>query len=158
MQVDLISFLDIPYEVQMETRKWRNSEQIAKYFKIPYITENVHKNWLNSLKQEKPKTVAFLIKKDGINVGVTYFHSIDYDHKFADWGIYIYPSSFCGLGIGTIVLDKCLDFARQNLDLSFLYLDVMKDNLKAVKLYEKFGFIFVGIEENENFLRYQKKL
>ncbi len=157
MNVELISFLDIPYEVQMETRHWRNSEQVAKYFKIPYITEDVHKNWLHSLKQKMPKAVAFLIKVNGKNVGVTYFHSIDYKKKEADWGIYIYDSNLRGLGIGKKVLDSCLEYARKKISMSVIYLDVLKDNYRAISLYEAMGFVRIDLSDNV-FLRYKKDL
>ena len=81
MNISLVSFLDVPYDLQMKTREWRNSEQVTKYFRIPHITEEQHKKWLASLHNNPPSTIAFMIMDDAEPVGVTYFHSINYDAK-----------------------------------------------------------------------------
>ena len=159
--VKLISFLDLPYELQLETRNWRNSENVSKYFKIKYIEEDTHKKWLSSLNIKKPKNIAFVIEVNKEYIGVVYFHSIDYDKKQGDWGIYIYKDDFRGKGIGTEVLTKSIEYAKNELKLNFLFLDVLDSNNKAKKLYEKLGFIFTGdkdIQENKVFLRYRLEL
>lgn len=157
MEISLVSFLDVPYELQLKTRDWRNSEAVAKYFKIPYISEEQHKKWLENLKKENPSSIAFIINKDSVPIGVTYFHTINYENKIADWGIYIYDENARGLGIGKIVLSDCLKFAKYSLNLSAVYLDVLKNNNRAIKLYESLGFKYID-SNNENFLRYINKL
>ena len=32
--IKLINFLDIPYDLQMESLNWRNNENVSQYFKI----------------------------------------------------------------------------------------------------------------------------
>ena len=46
--IELINFLEVPYEIQLETRNWRNSNSVLKWFKIPFIDEETRKNWLES--------------------------------------------------------------------------------------------------------------
>lgn len=157
MHISLISFLNIPYEVQLETRNWRNSEHVAKYFKISHISEEQHKNWLKSLNNNNPTNIAFIISKDDNFIGVTYFHSIDYEKKEADWGIYIYEQNLRGCGIGKIVLEECLQYAKNILNMSFVYLDVLKKNNRAIKLYEKLGFERIN-SDDKNYFRYINKL
>ncbi|WP_096024134.1 UDP-4-amino-4,6-dideoxy-N-acetyl-beta-L-altrosamine N-acetyltransferase [Campylobacter lanienae] len=152
--IELISFLNIPYDLQMQTRQWRNSPNVSKYFKIPYISEETHKNWLNSLKKDKPSSIAFIIKANAQNVGVTYFHSINYEKNYADWGIYIYNENFRGKHIGQAALKESIKYAKDILNFSELYLDVKEDNAAAIKLYEKMSFIPTG-ERDEGFLRYK---
>ena len=163
MNISLKSFSEIPFELQMESRKWRNSKEVTKYFKINYISKEQHQSWLESLKEPNPKSIAFVIMKDNIPIGVTYFHSINYNKKTADWGIYIYSKNLRGQGIGNIVLSKCIIYAKKTLKLTNLYLDVLIDNYRAIKLYEKMGFNCVSGEENYTavnpiFLRYELKL
>ena len=145
--IELVNFLEVPYELRMETRNWRNSEKIAKWFKIPFIDEETHKKWLESLKNETPKNIAFLIKHNGSFAGVTYFHSINYETKSADWGIYIYEDALRGKGIGSIALEKSIDFAFNSLGLKKIFLDVLNTNEKAKNLYTSKGFKYCG-EEN----------
>ena len=157
MTVRLASFVDIPYEIQLKTREWRNSENVTKYFKIKHIDTETHKKWLQSLTMDNPKNIAFLIMYNEHPVGVTYFHSIDYEKKEADWGIYIYDSNLRGVGIGKNTLENCLEYARNRLTVSTVYLDVLKDNYRAISLYEKMGFVRID-SDDDVFLRYKNNL
>ena len=152
-EVKLVNFLDVSYELQLQTRYWRNSSDVAKYFKIKNIEEDVHAKWLESLHREKPTTVAFMIEIDGEYIGVTYFHSINYDLGYADWGMYIYDTKHRGKGVGTKVLQNCIKYAKNVMHFNTLYLDVLNTNNPAIALYEKCGFRFVE-KEKDNFLRY----
>lgn len=154
--ISLENFLDVPYKLQLKTRNWRNSENVTKYFQIPYIEELVHKKWLNSLKEPSPRNVAFMIKSDNDYIGVTYFHSIDYKNKSADWGIYIYELNMRGKGIGTNVISKMINFSKNELKLNKLYLDVLETNKVAIKLYTHNGFRYLS--KNGKFLRYYLEL
>lgn len=49
--------------------------------------------------------------------------------------------------IGSKILEKLIEIS-QNLGSSFLTLEVNKNNLNAIKLYEKFGFKNLGIRKN----------
>lgn len=148
----LENFLVVPYDLQLTTRDWRNSNDVAKYFQITYIDEHTHKKWLNSLKENLPTNIAFMIKSNDEYIGVTYFHSIDYENKLADWGIYIYKSNMRGKGIGTQVIFEIIKYAKNKLKLKKLYLDVLETNKVAIKLYTHNGFIYLG--SNGKFLRY----
>lgn len=142
--IELINFLTTSYDKQFATLSWRNSEQVAKYFQIKYIEEEIHKNWLDKLKSPNPTTIAFFIRVDGQDVGVTYFHSIDYEKKHADWGMYIYYENLRGYGIGKEVLSHCLCYAKDELNLDKVFLEVLEDNLIARRVYENAGFKFVS--------------
>ena len=145
--IELVNFLEVPYELQMETRNWRNSENVAKWFKIPSIDENTHKNWLESLKKENPKNIAFIIKYKENFAGVTYFHSVNYETKSADWGIYIYDENMRGKGLGSKALKKSIKYAFDVLGFEKLYLDVLSTNEPAKRVYMNHGFEYCG-EEN----------
>ena len=155
--VSIINFLHIPYDLQLQTLQWRNAPCVARYFKIPRISLETHKKWLDSLAAQPPKTIAFMIKYDEQCIGVTYFHSIDYTSQRADWGMYIYREDFRGKGIGADVLSTLLDYATDKLNLKTVFLDVLSSNTHAVKLYEKCGFRAVANEEN-SFVRYRRDL
>ncbi len=156
MTISLIPFLNITLKERQETRHWRNQPNVARFFKIQYIDEQTHSNWLKSLEQPNPRNIAFTINANGNNIGVTYFHSIDYIKKEADWGIYIHKNDYRGKGIGKYALSECINFAHNKLNFSLLYLDVLEDNNKALELYKKFGFVIIG--RTDNFLRCQLNL
>lgn len=155
MSIKLVNFLDVPYDVQLEARNWRNQENVTRFFQIPHIDEQTHKNWLERLKDDNPKTIAFMIKCDEIYVGVAYFHSINYDEKIADWGMYISDKTLRGKGIGTETLTKCLEYAKKEINLQTVFLEVLENNTNAIKLYEKLGF--KKTSQKDNVIRYKNK-
>ena len=50
-------------------------------------------------------------------------------------------------GIASTLLGKMIDFAK-NENLEFVTLEVRESNIKAIKLYEKYGFLKVGSRKN----------
>ena len=93
---------------------------------------------------KNPTNVAFIIKCNNEYVGMTYFRNIS---DSADWGIYIFKSNSRGLGIGAYVLSEAITFAKYKLGLKKIFLEVLKDNIRAIKLYEK--YFFKRIYEND---------
>lgn len=154
--INLVNFKDEEYKIQLETLNWRNSEHVAKYFQIKHIDEFTHKKWLENINRENSSTVAFLIEFEGEYVGITYFSNINYEQKQSDWGIYIYKEDLRGKGIGKKVIQKSLEYAKSELNLNKIFLEVLEDNLVAKSLYENVGFKF-GSSKN-NVLRYSLNL
>ncbi|MDR0295929.1 MAG: GNAT family N-acetyltransferase [Prevotellaceae bacterium] len=154
--VELINFLDTLYEKQLATLTWRNAEQVAKYFQIKYIEEKIHKNWLAKLAMPNPKAIAFFIRINGQDIGVTYFHSIDHEKKQTDWGIYIYDETMRRKGVGKEALSECLRYAENVLKLNMVFLEILESNVAAKSLYEKFGFKLIW--QKGNIIRMGKTL
>ncbi len=50
-------------------------------------------------------------------------------------------------GIASTLLEEMIDFAK-NKNLEFITLEVRESNIKAIKLYEKYGFLKVGSRKN----------
>ncbi len=156
MNIQLINFLEREESLQVETLSWRNAPHVARYFQIQAIDLATHLNWLQKLKEIPPKTVAFFIEVNQDAVGVTYFHSIDYEKRCTDWGIYLHDENTRGKGIGQEALKESLHYAKTTLEMRSVYLEVLSDNLVAKHLYEQVGFRL--IEQKGSVLRYQKDL
>ena len=48
-----------------------------------------------------------------------------------------------GSGIGSALLEKCISFAKDN-EIEIINLDTRSDNIRAISLYKKFGFVKIG--------------
>ncbi len=155
--IELVPFADVFFDIQMETRGWRNKADVARYFKISAIDEATHENWLVSLQGERPKSMAFFIRFDGDFVGVAYFYSISYTDKSADFGIYITNADDRNKGIGTTVLKKMIRYAADVMRFRRLFLDVLASNKRAIAVYEGCGFAPTG-ENDGDFCRYVLEL
>jgi len=60
--------------------------------------------------------------------------------------------SHWGLGIGSLMMDALIGWARANRDLRKLNLRVRTDNARAIRLYERKGFKLEGTLRREMFL------
>jgi len=154
--IELVNFLDTSYEKQFSTLAWRNSKQVADYFQIKYIDEETHRNWLEKLQPPDFEVIAFFIRVDGVDVGVTYFHSIDHEMKQADWGMYIHDKNMRGKGIGQQALSQCLGYAHDEMRMHKIFLEVIEGNHAAIRLYEKLGFALLG--QKDDVIRMEKAL
>jgi len=153
----IVNFLDAPYELRLESFKWRTSPQVDEYFQLHNLTIENHEKWLNGLTLDNPRTIAFFIEFDGKPVGATFFQSIDWEGRECEWGIYIYDVTMRGKGIGTEALLQCLDFAHDTMRMKRVYLEVLSNNHVAQKSYESAGFIFMK-EKSDSVKIYVKEL
>ena len=60
-----------------------------------------------------------------------------------EFGISVRQSAW-GLGIGTLLLERLLAFAKDTAKADIVSLEVRSDNVRAIRLYEKFGFEKIG--------------
>jgi RimJ/RimL family protein N-acetyltransferase len=60
-----------------------------------------------------------------------------------EFGISVHPN-FQGIGIGRILIETLLDWAKRNATIEKVYLNVFATNKHAIKLYEDLGFIEEG--------------
>ncbi len=97
----------------------------------------------------KSKTdVMFVAECDGKIVGnaiVERNRIARYSHR-AEISITVLRE-FWGQGIGTRLMQMMIDFAKET-GIEILYLEARSDNERAISLYEKFGFVSVGIYKN----------
>ena len=125
--------------------KWRNSPSINQYFiyREPFTRES-HLNWLHN-KVEKGEVVQFMIMLNDNEIGTVYLRDIDYKNKKCEFGIFIGEESNWGKGFGTIASKLAIDYAFKNLKLNRVFLRVFPSNIRAIKSYEKIGFLREGI-------------
>lgn len=77
------------------------------------------------------------------NAGVTRVRdNLKYRHR-ANFGISL-QEEVCGLGLGTVMMQEILFIVKQTA-LEQLELTVFADNTRAIRLYEKIGFVKTGV-------------
>lgn len=77
------------------------------------------------------------------NAGVTRVRdNIKYRHR-ANFGISL-QEEVCNLGLGTLMLQEVFDIVKQTA-FEQLELTVFSDNARAIRLYEKVGFVKTGV-------------
>lgn len=75
----------------------------------------------------------------------------DFDTEVKGWSMsrFMIDKNYQNQGLGTKALQKFLEFFKENYKDEKLYTSASLDNLQAIKLYEKFGFIKKDIFEYE---------
>ena len=146
-EFELINFIDLNPEAKLMVLSWRNDERVRQWmFNQDIIDQENHFKYIEGLTSRKDK-LYFLVKKEGNPIGVIDFTSIDYDEEKAEIGLYANPTL---KGVGYFLMQEIIGYGFNVLDVKTLVSQVFHQNHKAIKLYEKFGFI--GVEKRENIL------
>lgn len=94
---------------------------------------------------DNPHSVMFVARLDGRIVGDISFTASARErlqHR-GEIGIAVMQEAW-GMGIGTKLMEAALDFAKNTAHAEIVHLEVRSDNLRAIHLYEKFGFRKIG--------------
>lgn len=135
---------------------WRNSALVKSHFILQTdFTMESQKKWMEQV-IEKGKAVQFMIEvieEGDFDIGTVYLRDLDELHKKAEYGIFIGEEFFLGKGFGTEAARLMLDFAFRELGLHKIYLQVLSDNERAIKSYEKAGFFREALLRDEVCIR-----
>ena len=135
--IELLDFTTLTKEEHQFILTWRNSENVSCYMHTKSITLEEHLAFVERLKQTSQKNY-FLVKKNDNYIGVIYL--VD-----TFLGLYANPEK---QKVGDILLEQIISFAFDKKQLFSLKAEVYKENLRAIKLYKRFGFEV--LEENEH--------
>ena len=134
----LTKFQDLSIEEKKEVLNWRNHPEIRKWMynkeKIPlknhikFIEKLKEKNDMIYLKVDDLGVVNFLKKNNTIEIGI---HKNPHKQK-----------------VGKKLLEFAINYAFNELKAKKIVLFVFEDNVKAINLYKKFGFIEVDKKDN----------
>ena len=118
----------------------RNKEELKKYISETNISLEQQKEWIKKYKEReiKNKEFYFIIEnKNKIPCGTVRIYDIK--ENSCTWGSFILDKTRPeGASYETILLST--NFIKYVLGIKNIYLDVRKENLKAIHIYEKFGF------------------
>lgn len=145
----MISIKKISYEDTDDIVRWRNSELVRKNFIFrEFFTREIHENWMRT-QVDTGKVVQFIIYENDRKVGSVYLRDIDKKNDKAEFGIFIGEEDCLGRGIGPESARLILNYGFDELKLNKIYLRVLAKNIRAIKSYEKIGFINEGIHRQD---------
>jgi len=115
---------------------WLNDPEIRILANVPKFTKQDQEKWFDSLIDiENYKIWGVVYDEEPIGVcGLKKITKKDCEY----WG-YIGNKDYWGIGIGSNILDQLIRYAK-NSGLESLWLVVINDNERAIRLYDKFGF------------------
>lgn len=128
---------------------WMNDDKVSQNLNI----SNENKNINSILKfidfaQCLDQNAHFAITNDNNEYcGTVSLKNINLKDKHAEFAIVI-PSKFNGKGIGNKAIKLIIEYAKNNLALHKIYLNVYENNTIAIHVYEKNGFKQKGVYED----------
>lgn len=135
--------------------QWRNSPEIIDCLgnNFIYISQTVDSAWYEQyLKQRHHQVRLAIIATDSDdyigNVNLTNIHQIN---RSAEFSILIGDTRYWSKGIGTLATQEMLRHGFEDLNLNRIELTVLKENQKAIRLYEKCGFQIEGCQRSAIF-------
>ncbi len=90
--------------------------------------------------------LLWMIEHEGRFIGTVRLHNLDEHDRRAQVAIGILDPQLLGQGLGTEVLQLVIQFAFEVLELHRLSLRVLSYNARAIRSYEKCGFVREGVE------------
>ncbi|ABW20043.1 UDP-4-amino-4,6-dideoxy-N-acetyl-beta-L-altrosamine N-acetyltransferase [Alkaliphilus oremlandii] len=136
---------------------WRIKLEVSQYmYTDPKLTLEIQQKWFESI-NEQNNSKYWIIKFDGVKIGLINICNIDYTNKRCSWAYYIGDTSFRGKGIATTLECNIYDYAFDILNLNKLCCEVFRFNEKVISIHEKFGSTIEGtlkqhIYKNGDFL------
>lgn len=130
-------------------RKWVNDRKTTEYLSAIFWfpqSEIDTSEFLNRAMRSAPNAAYFVIAdvKDESYIGQMDIFEINWKIRLGKLGTVIGNEAKRGKGYGTEALKLMLDYAFGVLGLERLELDVYADNKRAVRCYEKAGFVHEG--------------
>ncbi len=120
--------------------------RITKEMAIDFIRE-ARKDWKKNLNLHLAITDA-----EDEYMGTISLKNIDLQSKRAEYAISLRKKAQ-GKGIGYAASKKILEYAFIQMQLERIYLNVLKENKRAIALYERVGFIYEGEFRKHLYLR-----
>jgi RimJ/RimL family protein N-acetyltransferase len=127
--------------------KWINTPELVSFnsaFKP--VSRVQHLQWLGATKASN-NVVFFMIDhvESGTTIGSCQLKNINTHHRSAELQIRVGNRDFYGRGMGTDAIRQLINFGFTTLDLHRISLQVFSTNIRAIRAYEKNGFLREGL-------------
>ena len=151
---DRIRLREIEREDLPNFVKWFNDPEVRRYllFSNP-MSMAKEKDWFESYLKGEDLILGIECQQNGKwtligNVGI---HRTNWQHSFTNLGIVIGEKEFWGRGLGTDAIRTIVVHIFNELNLNRVALEVFDFNSRAIKCYEKAGFVHEGIMRQAQF-------
>jgi RimJ/RimL family protein N-acetyltransferase len=134
-----LSFVEYNEIFLEKSWKWLNESEIKKLTLTPTFTKEQQVQFFNSLKERKDYFIkGILFNSEAI--GACGLKNIDKQNQTAEFWAYIGEKQLWGKKLGVKILDEMFNQAKL-LNLKSITLNVSAENIRAISLYEKIGFV-----------------
>ncbi|AMW33175.1 Protein N-acetyltransferase, RimJ/RimL family [Fervidobacterium changbaicum] len=132
-----------------------NDEKTKEYLSLVFpMNQFLEEEWIkkNAISHNQAN---FSIEAGDNLIGSAGLMGIDWVARSAEYGIAIFDPNYWNKGIGTEVTQMMLRYAFEYLNLNRVWLRVFENNQRAIRVYEKCGFIQEGRMRQARYLKGQ---
>jgi len=141
----LTNFINLTKEQHKIVLSMRNDTSILKWMYGRHIIKlSEHLKFIKKLKNDKSNHYWLVRDSSGNYIGVISINKLHTENKNAYLGIYTNPS-IKTKGLGHVLIDCLKYLAFIEFKLHTLKLEVFENNKRAIKFYERNGFIREGL-------------
>lgn len=137
--------------------KWLNDPEVIAGLQLyAPLSLKDEEAWFENMLTRPPAEHAMVIEVEREGqwqpVGNCGMHNIDWRIRSAELGIFIGDKSRWNQGIGTQVMRLLLQYGFNTLNLNRIALEVYDSNPRAIRSYEKAGFVLEGRKRQATYL------
>lgn len=129
--------------------KWRNDPVVIDLLRSPfrYINSDVDEDWYSDYINGRKNNIRLVIVDEANDavVGAVYLTDIDWVARSAEFSVWVGDRSAQGNGAGKYATLSMLKHGFDDVGLNRVYLQVLVDNERALKLYRSVGFVAEGV-------------
>jgi UDP-4-amino-4,6-dideoxy-N-acetyl-beta-L-altrosamine N-acetyltransferase len=128
--------------------RWRSQPQVADQLFSPPPTLDEHLRWFEATAGSKSRQEFVICARTAageVPVGTIGLSLIDARHRRAEYGILLGETLAVGQGLAAEASALLLTHAFETLDLHRVFLQLFHDNVRALRLYERLGFVTEGV-------------
>jgi RimJ/RimL family protein N-acetyltransferase len=131
-----------------DCRRWVNDWDVVRNLEIRYpLSRLVERDFIERNMKPQPNDKVFGIETlDGLYIGNAGLHRISWEDRRATFGIFIGEKKYWGKGYGTDATRAIVRFAFDQMNLNRVDLQVLDDNERGIRCYEKIGFVREGVQ------------
>lgn len=124
------------------TLQWRNNESYRIWFNTTYIINaSEHFTWFEQYLARENDFIFIVNDEQKNRIGQLSIYHVDWQNMQGEFGRFLVNPQFEGQGLMKKSCRAALSLAQKIFSLKKLYLEVKLDNMRAIYIYQKCGFV-----------------
>jgi len=125
--------------------EWMHNKNVTEYFRFDGSSATIDSvcEFITNASCDKTSRHYAVTNDDNSYMGTVSLKNIDCENKNAEYAISLHQDAI-GRGYARFATDEIMKIAFNELQLQRVYLNVLSINVRAIKFYEKYGFVYEG--------------
>ena len=125
--------------------EWMHDSDVTQYFRFDGKASTLQtvEKFIQDSRSDKSNLHYAVTADNDQYMGTVSLKNIDLENRHAEYAISLHMDAI-GKGYARLATDNILKIAFDELQLNKVYLNVLSINERAIRFYEKYGFVFEG--------------